>query len=194
MGKIVISENVSLDGVIQDPTGEEDLGRGSWFSCIGAKDREEWARYEYEEALAAAALLMGRRSHTWFLARGWASRGGEWADRLRSLPKYVVSSSALEGPDWGDATVLKGDAVQEVSELRQRVDGDIVVYGSGRLAHTLLEHDLVDEVRLMTYPVVVGAGARLFGGTSAAKPMRLVGTRTVGDALALLTYRPARDA
>ncbi len=194
MGKIVISENVSLDGVIQDPTGEEDLGRGSWFSCIGTKDREEWARYEYEEALAAAALLMGRRSHTWFLARGWASRGGEWADRLRSLPKYVVSSSALEGPDWGDATVLKGDAVQEVSELRQRVDGDIVVYGSGRLAQTLLEHDLVDEVRLMTYPVVVGAGARLFGGTSAAKPMRLVDTRTVGDALALLTYRPARDA
>jgi len=194
MGKLVISENVSLDGVVQDTTGEDGFGRGSWFTRIGDRDREEWAKIEFEEALGADALLLGRRSYAWFVARGWASRPGEWADRLRSLPKYVVSSAALEGPDWGNSTVLTGDVVKEVSELKQQVNGDIVVYGSGRLVHTLIEHDLVDELRLMTYPVVVGAGERLFGQTSDVKPMRLVDTRTVGDSLAFLTYQPVRDA
>jgi dihydrofolate reductase len=194
MGKIVISENVSLDGVIQDdPTGADGLGRGSWFTRIGDKDREQWAKVEFEEALGAEALLMGRRSYAWFVARGWATRSGEWADRLRSLPKYVVSSAALEDPDWTNSMVLKGDAMKAVAKLRQQVNGDIVVYGSGRLVHTLMEHDLVDELRLMTYPVVVGAGERLFGPTSGVKPMRLVDARTVGDALALLTYQPTRD-
>lgn len=193
MGKIVISENISLDGVIQEPTGADGLGR-SWITCIGDKDREEWAKVEFEEALGADALLMGRRSYAWFVARGWASRTGEWADRLRSLPKYVVSSSALDGPDWGNVTVLTGDVVKEVAELKHQVAGDIVVYGSGRLVHTLTEHNLVDELRLMTYPVVVGAGERLFGETSAVKPMRLVDTRTVGAGLALLTYQPVRAA
>jgi dihydrofolate reductase len=195
MGKIIISENVSLDGVIQDPTGEDGLGRGNWFSRIGDRDREEWAKVEFEEALGAEALLMGRRSHAWFVSRGWASRDGEWADRLRSLPKYVVSSSAvLEGPDWTNSTVLTGDVVNEVSKLRRQVAGDIVVYGSGRLVHTLVAHDLVDELRLMVYPLVVGAGERLFGETSGVKPMRLVGTRAVGDGLVLLTHQPVRNA
>ena len=194
MGKIIISENISLDGVIQDPTGEDGLGRGTWFTTISDKDREQWAKVEFEEALEADALLMGRRSYEWFLARGWASRSGEWADRLRSLPKYVVSSSALEGPGWGNAAVLKGDVAAEVSALKQQVNGDIVVNGSIRLAHTLIAHDLVDELRLITYPIVVGAGERLFPETSGAKPMRLVGTRTVGDGLAFLTYQPARAA
>jgi dihydrofolate reductase len=192
MGKIVISENVSLDGVIQ--AGEDGFERGSWFTRIGDKDREEWAKVEFEEALGAEALLLGRRTYAWFVTRGWASRSGEWADRLRSLPKYVVSSSALEGPDWSNSTVLKGDVVKQVSTLMQQVSGDIVVYGSGRLANTLIEHDLVDELRLMTYPIVVGAGERLFGETSGVKPMRLVDTRAVGDGLVLLTYRPVRDA
>ncbi len=190
MGKIIISENVSLDGVIQDPTGDEDLGRGSWFTTIGDKDREQWAKVELEEALGAEALLMGRRSYEYFVARGWESRSGEWADRLRSLPKYVVTSAALEGPGWTNSTVLTGDVVKEVSKLKQQVNGDIVVYGSGRLAHTLIEHDLVDELRLITYPIVVGAGERLLGETSGAKPMRLVDTRTVGDGLAFLTHPP----
>ncbi|GII57949.1 pyrimidine reductase [Planotetraspora thailandica] len=194
MGNIIVSENVSLDGVIQDPTGEDGLGRGSWFTCIGDKDREAWAKVELEEAMGAEALLLGRRSYAYFLARGWASRSGEWADRLRSLPKYVVTSSALEGPGWGNATVLKGDVVKEVAKLKRQVDGDIVVYGSGRLVHTLTQHDLVDEWRLMTYPIVVGAGERLFGETSGVKPMRLIDTHTVGDGLAFLTYRPVRDA
>jgi dihydrofolate reductase len=195
MGKIVVSENISLDGVIQDPTGEDNVGRGNWFARIGEENLRVWAEVELEEALGAAALLMGSRSYAWFVARGWAtSRTGEWADRLRSLPKYVVSSSALEGPDWGNSTVLKGDVVQEVSKLKQQVDGDIVVYGSGRLVHTLWEHNLVDELRLMTYPVVVGAGERLFGETSGATHLRLVDIRRVGDGLAFLTYRPVRDA
>jgi dihydrofolate reductase len=194
MGKIVISENVSLDGVIQDPTGVEEPSRGNWFSHVGDRDREEWAKVELEEALAAETLLMGRRSYDWFIARGWASRDGEWADRLRSLPKYVVSSSALEDPSWKNTTVLSGDMVQEVSKLKQQVDGDIVVYGSGRLVHTLLAHDLVDELRLITYPVVVGAGERLFADTGSLKPLRLLAVRTVGDSLALLTYQPVRAA
>jgi dihydrofolate reductase len=194
MGKIVISENITIDGVIQDPTGEDGSGRGGWFTRIGDKDREAWAKVEFEEALGAEAVLLGRRSYAWLVARGWVTRSGEWADRLRSLPKYVVSSSALEGPEWHNSTVLTGDVVKEVSKLKRQVDGDIVVYGSGRLVHTLIEHDLVDELRLMTYPFVVGAGERLFGQTGDMKPMRLVDTRTVGDSLILLTYQPVRDA
>ena len=194
MGKIVISENVTLDGVIQDPTGEDGSGRGSWFTWISDKDREAWAKVEFEEALGAAALLMGRRTHAYFLTRGWASRSGEWADRLRSLPKYVVSSSALESAGWGASAVLTGDVARAVAKLKEQVDGDIVVYGSGRLVHTLIEHDLADELRLMIYPFVVGGGGRLFPGTSGVKPTRLVGTRTVGDGLALLTYQLVRDA
>jgi dihydrofolate reductase len=195
MGKIVISENITLDGVIEDPTGEDGSGRGGWFTRVGDADREAWAKVEFEEAMGVEAVLMGRRSYAWLVARGWVTRAGEWADRLRSLPKYVVSSSALEGPEWQHSTVLPGgDVVEAVSKLKQQVDGDIVVYGSGRLAHTLIEHDLVDELRLMTYPIVVGAGERLFGRTSGVKPMRLLGTRTVGDSLVLLTYQPVRDA
>ena len=193
MGKIVISENVTLDGVIQDPTNEDGLGR-SWFTRIGGKNREEWTKVEFEEALGAEALLMGRRTYEWFVARGWVSREGEWADRLRSLPKYVVSSSTLEGPDWNNSTVLKGDVVKEVAKLTQRVNGDIVVYGSGRLVHTLIKHDLVEELRLMTYPFVVGAGERLFGETSDVKPMRLVDTHVVGDDLVCVIYQAVRDA
>ncbi|WBB91499.1 dihydrofolate reductase family protein [Verrucosispora sp. WMMC514] len=192
MGKIVISENVSLDGVIQDPTGEQDFSRGGWFGQVGDKDREAWAKVERDEALGTEALLLGRRSYE-FLAARWPSRSGAWADRLNSLPKYIVSST-LEDPDWNNSTILKGDVVNEVSKLKQRVDGDIVVYASGQLVHTLIEHDLVNELRLMIYPVVLGAGKRLFGETSHKKPMRLVDTRTVGDGLAFLTYQPIQDA
>ncbi|MDX6294040.1 MAG: hypothetical protein QOH50_3115 [Kribbellaceae bacterium] len=190
MGKIVISDNVSLDGVIQDPTGDEGFRHGGWFDFDRAG--EEWARIECAETLGTEALLLGRRSYEWFAAR-WTSRSGEWADRLNSLPKYVVSST-LEDPDWNNSTVLKGEMVNEVSKLKQELDGDIVVYASGRLARTLMEHDLVDELRLMVYPVVLGAGERLFGETSDKKTMRLVDTRTVGDGLVLLTYQLVREA
>ena len=192
MGKIIISENISLDGVVQDPTGEEGFRLGGWFGQFGGKDIEEWAKVALNEALRAEALLLGRRSDEWFAAR-WASRDGEWADRLNSLPKYVVSSTHDEGK-WANSTVLKGDVVTEVSKLRQELDGDIVVYGSTRLAHTLMEHDLVDELRLTVYPVVLGSGERLFGETSDKIPMRLISTQTVGDGLALLTYERVPDA
>jgi dihydrofolate reductase len=190
MGKIIISANVSLDGVAQDPTGEEGFGRGGWFGQIADKDREAWAHLELDEALAATALLLGRRSDEFSAAR-WLSRGGAWADRLNSLPKYVVSSTE---PKWSNSTILKGEVVNEVCKLRQELDGDIVVYASAQLVRTLIEHDIVDELRLTVYPVVLGAGERFFGETSDKKPMRLIETRTVGEGLAFLTYQPIRDA
>jgi dihydrofolate reductase len=192
MGKIVISENASLDGVVQDPTGEEGFRHGGWFNQIGGKDREGWAKVGFDEALGAEAFLLGRRTDEWLAAR-WLSRSGEWADRLNSLPKYVVSST-LEEAKWTNSTVLKGDVVKEVSKLKQELDGDIVVAGSIRLAHALIEHDLVDELRLMIFPVVLGAGERLFDETKDKKPMRLVHAQAVGDNLALLTYEFVRGA
>jgi dihydrofolate reductase len=192
MGKIVISTNVSLDGVIQDPDGKEGFRLGGWFGQFGGKDLEEWAKISLNEALRTEALLLGRRSDEWFAER-WLSRSGEWADRLNSLPKYVVSST-LEHPRWSNSTVLSGDVVDQVSKLKQELDGDIVVYASYQLGRKLIEHDLVDELRLVVFPVVLGAGERLFGDTSDKKPMRLVDTRTVGDGLAFLTYQPVRDA
>ncbi|MEN3282869.1 MAG: hypothetical protein V7607_4009, partial [Solirubrobacteraceae bacterium] len=164
MGKIVISENVSLDGVVEDPTGEEGFRHGGWFTQVGDYDRDERAKVVLDEAMGAEAFLLGRRSYE-FLAARWPSRSGEWADRLNSLPKYVVSST-LEDPDWNNSTVLKGDVVSEVSMLKQELDGEILVAASGQLVRTLMEHDLVDELRLMVYPVVLGAGERLFGETS----------------------------
>jgi dihydrofolate reductase len=192
MAKIVISTNVSLDGVVQDPAGDEGFRHGGWFNQFGGKDLEEWAKVEFEEALGAEALLLGRRSDEWFGSR-WSSRSGEWADRLNSLPKYVVSSTLVD-PVWNHSTVLKGDVVNEISKLKQELDGDILVYASRQLVHTLLEHDLVDELRLIVFPVVLGAGERLFGETSDKKPMRLVDSKTVGDGLAFLTYELVREA
>jgi dihydrofolate reductase len=192
MGKIVISENASLDGVVQDPTGEEGFRHGGWFGQIGDKDREAWARVGLDEALGAAAQLLGRRSYEFFAAR-WPSRSGEWADRLNGMPKYVVSSTLVD-PDWNNSTVLKGDVVNEVSKLKQELDGEIVVYGSRQLVRTLMEHDLVDELRLMIYPFVLGAGERLFGETSDKQSLRLLSARTVGDGLAYLTYELVRQA
>jgi dihydrofolate reductase len=189
MGKIVISDNVSLDGVIQDPAGDEGFTRGGWVGRIAALP--ELAKFTLDEALGTEALLLGRRSYEWFAAR-WPSRTGELADRLNGLPKYVVSST-LEDPDWNNSTVLKGDVVTEVSKLKQELDGEINVPGSFQLARTLIEHDLVDELRLKIFPVVLGAGERLFGETSDKKPMRLVDTMTLGDGVVIHTYEPVRD-
>jgi dihydrofolate reductase len=192
MGKIVISTNVSFDGIVQDPDGLEGFRLGGWFGQFGGKDLEEWAKVEYEEALGTEALLLGRRSDEWFAAR-WLPKSGEWADRLNGLPKYVVSST-LQEPKWSNVTVLTGDVVSEVTKLKQELDGDIVVYASYQLGRTLIEHDLVDELRLFVYPVVLGAGERLFGETSDKKPLRLVEAKTVGDGLVFLTYEFVRDA
>jgi dihydrofolate reductase len=192
MGKIVVSENLSLDGVVEDPTGEEGFKHGGWFSEIGNGDRAAWAKIGLDEALEAQAFLLGRRSYEYLAAR-WPSRTGQWADRLNGMPKYVVSST-LEAPIWNNSTVLNGDVVSEVSKLKQELDGEIVVAASFQLVHTLIEHDLVDELRLIVYPVVLGTGERLFGETSDKKPMRLIDTRTVGDSLAHLSYELVREA
>jgi dihydrofolate reductase len=190
MGKIVITTNVTLDGVVQDPDGHEDFGLGGWFVEFGGKDVDEWAKLETEEALGADAMLLGRRSDEWFATR-WLSRSGEWADKLNSLPKYVVSST-LEHPRWSNATVLNGDLVKEVSELKQKVAGEILVYASYQLVRTLIEHDLADELRLVVFPVVLGTGRRLFGEISHKKPVRLVDTRRVGDGLLFYSYEFVR--
>ena len=185
MGKIVVSENVSLDGVIQDPAGVEGFERGGWVGRIGDQGREEAARVAIDEAVGAEAMLWGRRTYEFFAAR-WPSRTGPLADRLNSMPKYVVSST-LESPAWHNTTVLKGDVIDEVAKLKQAIDGEIVVAASFHLWHSLMEHDLVDELRLMIYPIVLGTAERLFGEISEKRLMRLVSTRTVDD-LALLIY------
>ena len=190
MGKIVISENVSLDGVVQDPTGDEGFRHGGWFAQVGDKDRDERATVMLDEASGADAFLLGRRSYE-FLAARWPSRNGELADRLNSLPKYIVSST-LTDPDWNNSTVLKGDLVDQVSKLRHELDGEVVVPASRQLVRTLMDHDLVDELRLMIHPVVLGAGERLFEETSDKQRMRLLDTRTVGDGLAFLAYEVVR--
>jgi dihydrofolate reductase len=192
MGKLVITTNASLDGVVQDPDGQEGFRLGGWFSQFGGTDLEAWAKVETDEALGAEALLLGRRSDEWFASR-WSSRSGEWADKLNSMPKYVVSST-LEHPRWSNATVLKGDVVAEVSKLKQELDGEILVYASYQLVRTLIDYDLVDELRLVVFPVVLGAGERLFRESSDKKPLRLLSTRTIGDGLAFLTYEFVRDA
>ena len=186
MGKIVISTNVSLDGVIQDPDGAEGFRLGGWFGQFGGKDLDAWAKVSLEEALCAEALLLGRRSDEWFATR-WLSRSGEWADRLNRIPKYVVSST-IEEPRWSNATVLKGGVVDEVTRVKHELEGEIVVYASYRLGRTLLENDLVDEVRQVVFPVVLGTGERLFGAVSEKKPMRLVDMKTIGDGLVHLSY------
>ena len=187
MGRIVVTEFVSLDGVMEDPGGSEEFRHGGW--SFEFSRGEEGDRFKLDEAMGADALLLGRVTYEGF-AEAWPSRDGEFADKFNEMPKYVVSST-LENPEWNNSTVLGGDLVEEVSKLRQEIDGDIVVHGSARLAEALLEHDLVDELRLMVFPVVLGSGRRLFGETSDKKALRLSSSMTVGDGVSILTYEPA---
>jgi dihydrofolate reductase len=192
MGQIIISTNMSLDGVVQDPDGQEGFARGGWFGQAGGSDLEEWARIESAEAMSTQALLLGRRTEQWFADR-WAARPGEWAERLNGLPKYVVSAAG-GAPSWTNVTILPGDVRSAVERLKQDVAGDIVVYASYQLVRTLIEHDLADELRLFVFPVVVGAGQRLFGPVGGTRSLRLATSRTVGAGLTFLTYRFARPA
>ncbi len=192
MGKIIISENITLDGMFADPMGEQDAARDGWFARARDADRAAFAEVSRQEALGAEALLLGRRTCAWFAER-WPARTGAWADKLNGMPKYVVSNST-DDPGWTNTTVLTGDVVEAVEKLRGAVDGEIFVYGSGRLVRTLMEHDLVDELRLFTYLArVLGAGEHLFSGISTVKPLRLDSARRVGEDLVLLTYRPSSD-
>ncbi|MDQ3984900.1 MAG: dihydrofolate reductase family protein [Actinomycetota bacterium] len=189
MGRIVITEFVSLDGVMEDPGGGENFRHGGWTFEI---DRgQEGDKFKLDETLEAEALLLGRVTYEGFAA-AWPSMEGEFADKFNSMPKYVVSST-LEEPEWNNSTVLEGNVVEEVSKLRQELDGDIVVHGSAQLVQTLLEHDLVDELRLMVFPVVLGTGKRLFGNTSDKKHLRLADSKMVGEGIAILIYEPAGE-
>ena len=189
MGKIVVTEFVSLDGVMEDPGGSENFAQGGWSFKISRGD--EGDKFKLDEAFASEALLLGRVTYEGF-AEAWPSRDGEFADKFNNMPKYVVSST-LDEPEWNNSTVLKGDVVEEVRKLKQEQDGDIVVHGSARLVQTLIEHDLVDELRLMVYPLVLGSGKRLFGDTSDGKPLRLVESKVVGDGVSILIYEPAGE-
>jgi len=187
VGKIVVTEFVSLDGVMEDPGGSESFKYGGWSFEIPRG--EEGDKFKLDESMSSDALLLGRVTYEGFAA-AWPSRDGEFADKFNSMPKYVVSST-LESPEWSNTTVLDGDVVDEVATLKDRYERDIVVHGSPQLAQTLIEHDLVDELRLLVYPVVVGAGKRLFADTTEKKNLRLVDTQTFDDGVHLLVYRPA---
>jgi dihydrofolate reductase len=194
MARLVLSgpQNTSLDGVVQDPDGAEGFRLGGWFAEFGGQDLEEWNQLALADALGASAWLLGRTSYEFFGSR-WRPRSGELADRLNTMPKYVVSSTLVE-PEWDNTTVLAGDAVQAVSRLKGELEGEIVVPASYRLGRTLIEHDLVDELRVVVFPVVLGAGERLFDETTGKQPMRLLDGRTIGNGLVFLRYEFIREA
>jgi dihydrofolate reductase len=190
MGKIVVTEFVSLDGVMEDPGGSEDFKYGGWTFEIERGD--EGNKFKVDETMNTEALLLGRKTYEGF-AESWPQRDGEFADRFNSMPKYVVSST-LKDPDWTNTTVLDGDLAESVGKLRDELDGEIVVHGSAQLVQGLIENGLVDEVRLMVFPVVLGSGKRLFGETSDKHSLKLTDTKIVGDGVAILTYEPAAAA
>jgi dihydrofolate reductase len=192
VGRIVVTEFVSLDGVMEDPGGGEDFKYGGWTFEIERGD--EGDKFKLDETLSSEAMLLGRKTYEGFAA-AWPSRTDEvgFADKFNSMPKYVVSST-LGDPEWNNSAVLKGDMVEEVTKLREQLDGDIVVHGSAQLVQALVEHDLVDEFRLMVFPVVLGRGKRLFGETSDKKTLRLVDSKMVGEGVAILTYKPGEKA
>jgi dihydrofolate reductase len=190
MGKIVVTEFVSVDGVVEDPGGVEGFQHGGWAFEISRG--EEGEQFKFDEALASDALLLGRRTYDTFAA-SWPKRSGEWADKLNSMPKYVVSSTLVD-PAWSNTTVISGELDEHVAKMKQAHDGDITVHGSTQLVHALVEQDLVDELRLMVFPVILGAGQRLFGQTSDKMALRLVESRTVGDGVTIVTYATVRRA
>lgn len=192
MGRIVVSENATLDGVISDPTGEAGSASGGWFTRMSEQDFAVWGEQEHAEAESAAALLLGGGTYR-YLAGRWATREGAWADRLRTIPKYVVSST-LADPAWGTTTVLSGDVPTEVRSLKRQVDGEIVVYGSGQLVHTLWEHGLVDELRVIVFPFLAGDGQRLLPPRGAVAPLELVDTGRIGSSLTTVVCRPSAMA
>jgi dihydrofolate reductase len=188
MGRIVVTEFVSLDGVMEDPGGAEGFKYGGWSFEFSRGD--EGDKFKLDEALGSEALLLGRTTYDGF-ADAWPEREGEFADKFNSMPKYVVGTTA-DAAKWTNTTVLEGDPIQAIRRVREEHEGDIVVHGSAQLAQTLLEHDLVDELHLMVFPVALGTGKRLFGETSDKKTLRLVDSRVVGDGVASLIYEPAK--
>jgi dihydrofolate reductase len=189
MGRIVVTEFVSLDGVMEDPGGSENFKHGGWQFEF---DSGDGMQFKLEETDNSDALLLGRVTYDGF-ADAWPKQEGDFADKFNAMPKYVVSST-LENPEWNNSTVIGGDLEKEVAALKAKHDRDVVVHGSAQLAQSLLERDLVDELRLMVYPVVLGSGKRLFGETSDKKRLGLTDSRIVGDGVAILIYQRAAEA
>jgi dihydrofolate reductase len=187
MGRIVVTEFVSLDGVMEAPGGGEDYKHGGWTFEI--ERGQEGDKFKLDETMASEALLLGRRTYEGFAA-AWPSRDGEFADKFNSMPKYVVSST-LKDPEWNNTAVLDGELAAEVAKIKEQQEGDIVVHGSAQLVQALLENDLVDELRLMVFPVVLGSGKTLFGETSDKKTLKLSDSKIVGDGVAILVYERA---
>jgi dihydrofolate reductase len=185
MGRIVVSEFVSLDGVMEDPGGAEDFRHGGWSFQFSRG--EEGDKFKLDETMQSEAMLLGRVTYEGF-ADAWPQRDGEFADKFNGMPKYVVSST-LRDPSWGNTTVLDGDVPAAVARVRDDTSGDVVVHGSAQLVQALLAGDLVDELRLMVFPVVLGSGKRLFGATDDMKKLRLTDSRIVGDGVAILVYQ-----
>ncbi len=191
MGRIVVTEFVTLDGVVEDPGGAEDFEHGGWSFEF---DRgEEGDKFKLDEALESDVLLLGRVTYQGF-ADAWPSREGEFADKFNEMPKYVVSTT-LSDPEWNNSTVIGGEVPEEVARLKDQIDGDIVVHGSPSLVRTLVENGLVDELRLMVFPIVLGSGKRLFGEGTAKTRLQLAASMAVGpEGVFVLTYEPAPDA
>lgn len=189
MGRIVVSQFVTLDGVVEDPGGSEEFAHGGWaFQFDRGAEGDE---FKLDEVLASDTLLLGRTTYEGF-ARAWPSREGEFADKFNTMPKYVVSTTLKEPLEWNNSTLIESNVAEEVARLRQQPGGDILLNGSVQLAHALMEHGLVDEYRLMVFPVVVGSGKRLFGDVREARTLRLVEAKLVGsDGVLILTYRTA---
>jgi dihydrofolate reductase len=190
LATLAVTEFISLDGVVEDPGGSEDFKYSGWTFEIDRGD--DGGAFKLEETMKSDALLLGRVTYEGF-AEAWPSREGAFAEKFNTMPKYVVSST-LKQADWNNSTVLDGDVVEAVSKLKAETEGDIVVHGSIQLAQTLLEHDLVDELRLMLFPVVLGQGKRLFGETSDKKTLELAESRAVGDGVVILIYRRKEPA
>jgi dihydrofolate reductase len=187
MGRIVVTEFVSLDGVMEDPGGAEDFQYRGWSFEFSRGD--EGDQFKLDETRDSEALLLGRKTYEGFAA-AWPSREGEFADKFNTMPKYVVSST-MDKAHWANSTVISGDVVEKAAELKRTIAGNIVVHGSAQLAQTLIENDLVDELRLMVFPVVLGAGKRIFGETTDKKKLTLSDSKVVGDGVLVLIYKPA---
>ena len=185
MGKVIVSQFITIDGVVEDPGGSENLDRGGWAFAFDRGPVGD--QFKLDELMSAEALLLGRVTYEGFAA-AWPEREGEFADKFNTMAKYVVTST-LQDPEWNNTTVIAGDLAKEIAQLKQDVNGDILVNGSVQLTQALLELGLVDELRLMVFPTVLGAGKKLFADTNAALPMQQIDAKQAGETF-VLTYAP----
>lgn len=187
MGRIIITEFISMDGVMEAPGGDDGFVRGQWTFEFDRGERAD--KFKHDETMNAHALLLGRRTYSGF-SQAWPKMQGAFADRFNTMPKYVVSST-LSDPDWGETTVITGDVEGEIAQLKESLDGDLIVHGSRQLAQTLIEAGLADQLNLMVFPVVLGVGTKLFADSEDSKKWRLASSETSGEGILLLVYERA---